>query len=458
MSKPDKSAAKNKTPSSKPLADEYGNFHYPADELASGGQGVVFRTTDADLAIKQPLDASCTPDKNANLRDRFQNIRLLPLPLRIPISLPLAILRDEPGYVMRLLNGMKPFSVLDLDGKTKAELREAVAAKKQEIPKWLAAITDKDKALLLLHYASTGSTRRRLLALSKCAAILARLHSAGLVYGDISNKNVFVSDPDSREVWLIDADNLRFERSEGGNAVYTSPYGAPEIVQGRDKNRPRTDCWAFAVMAFGALALCHPFIGKKVLEPDNNVAGWDAEPAADGAPSDLDEQAYAGYLPFIDDEDDDSNSAVSGLPRELVTTPGLRRLFQETFGVGRTQPHRRPAMAFWALELVKAFDQSLPCPNCKMSYFADNYEKCPYCDASRPAFACAKTNRWKVLIPADVKEFALTHRLCNPFSVEHNDDTEYEAVLDFAKKTAIPVRGTRPLPDGLTFEFFEAAK
>jgi len=455
MSEPDKTSAKT---APQPLADEYGNFHYVADQLARGGQGVVFRTTDGDLAIKQPLDASGNLDKNANLRDRFQNIRLLPLPPRIPISLPLAILRDEPGYVMRLLSGMQPFNVFDLNGRTMRELEEKLSAKDEKLPAWLAAIPDQDMALRLFHYADSGSTRRRLFALSRCACILARLHSAGLVYGDISPNNVFVGEGDSREVWLVDADNLRFEMAGGGNVVYTPHYGAPEVVQGRDQSRPRTDCWAFAVMAFGTLALCHPFIGKKVLQPDGDEGGWDAEPTPDGATADLDEQAYAGYLPFIDDEHDDSNSAVLGLTRELVTTPGLRRLFQETFGVGRTQPHRRPAMAFWALELVKASDQSLPCPNCKMSYFEDNCERCPYCDVSRPAFACAKTNRWKVLIPADVKEFALPHRLFNPFSVENNDDTEYEASMDFGKKIVKPVRGTNPFPADLSFEFVEAGK
>ena len=353
---------------------------------------------------------------------------------------------------------MKSFSVFDLNGKAKEELRAAVAANKQVLPKWLAAIPDMDLALLLFHYSNTGSTRRRLLALSKCASILARLHSAGLVYGDISPNNVFVGDGDSKEVWLIDADNLRFERSEGGNSVYTPHYGAPEIVQGHDQSRPRTDCWAFAVMAFRALVLCHPFIGKKVLEPDNDEDGWDSEAAPDGAPADLDEQAYAGYLSFIDDDEDDTNSAVSGLPRELVATLEIRRLFQETFGVGRKQPHRRPVMAFWALEMVKASDQSLTCPDCAMSYFADNCEKCPYCEAPRPGFARAKTPRWEVLIPANATEFALPHRLFNPFSVEHNDATEYEAVLNFAKKTVQPVRGTGPFPPNLSFEFVEAEK
>lgn len=444
----------NKTQAKKPLSDEYGNLHYLTEELARGGQGVVFRTMDADLAIKQPLDASGQPDKDANLRDRFQNIRLLPMPPHIPVSLPLAILRDEPGYVMLLLGGMRSFGIFDLDGKTKKKLEE----RKTELPQWLAGIPDKEMALRLFHYADTGSTRRRLFALSKCASILARLHSAGLVYGDISPNNAFIGQDFSREVWLIDADNLRFELASGGTSVYTPGYGGPEIVQGHDQSRPRTDCWAFAVMAFKMLALCHPFIGKKVLEPDDDEGGWDAEPVADGAPADLDEQAYAGYLPFVDDEDDDSNQGVGGLLRTLVATPGLRLLFQETFGAGRTQPHRRPVMGFWAFELAKAFDLSLGCHKCKMSYFADDKKKCPYCAAPRPAFIRARTPRWEVLIPDDATECALPHRLFHPFSFEHNDDAECEAVPDFESKALFPGRGAKPFPDNMTFEFVEATE
>jgi serine/threonine protein kinase len=440
--------------SSKPLSDEYGNMHHLADELARGGQGVVFRTKDADLAVKQPLDSSGQPDKNANLRDRFQEIRELPMPSRIPVSLPLAILRDEPGYVMRLLSGMKPFSVFDLDGRTKKELED----QKPALPQWLAGIPDNEMALRLFHYSNTGSTRRRLFALSKCASILARLHSAGLVYGDISTNNAFIGEASSRDVWLIDADNMRFEQLSGGISVYTPGYGAPEVVRVTDSTRPRSDCWAFAVMAFKTLALCHPFIGKKVLEPDVDEGRWDAEPVSDSAPADLDEQAYAGYLPFVDDEDDNSNQGIGGLPRELVATPRLRLLFQETFGVGRELPHRRPAMGFWALELAKTFDHSLECTKCKMSFFADNHKNCPYCGAPHPAFIRARTPRWEVLIPDSATEFVLPHRLFHPFSFEHNDDTECEAVLDFAAKTAFSFRGTKTFPENLTFDFVEAGK
>jgi len=447
------------TPVTRRLVDEYGNIHRPAAELARGGQGVVFRTTDADLAIKQPLDASGNPDKNANLCERFHSIRLLPLPSRIRISLPLAILRDEPGYVMRLLNGMKPFEAFEMNGTEQKALKDALEKESLLCPTWLAGIPDVKVRLRLLHYVRTGSTRRRLNALAKCASILAHLHSFGLVYGDISPKNVFVGDGDSPDVWLIDADNLRLEVHEGGSSVFTPHYGAPELVQGRDQARPRTDCWAFAVLAFQSLALSHPFIGRKVLEPEGDESGWDTDPPAPGeAPADVDEQAYAGHLPFIDDENDDSNAAVpgSGLPRALVTTPQLRRLFQETFGVGRTEPHRRPAMAFWAMELARAFDHSLNCRDCTMSYFVDAHSECPYCGTLRPAFVRAKTPRWELLIPANANECALPHRLFHPFSFEHNDDTEHEATLDWAKKGARPVRGTKPFPPDLSIEFVEA--
>lgn len=438
----------------KPLVDEYDNVHQMADELARGGQGVVYRTKDADLAVKQPLDAAGQPDKNANLRERFQHVRLLPIPRRIPVSLPLAILRDEPGYVMRLLNGMKPFASFDLDGRSKKKLED----QSQALPQWLTKIPDKDLALRLLHYAQTGSTRRRSLALAKCAAILARLHSAGLVYGDISTNNAFIGEDDTTDVWLIDADNMRLELPSGGVSVYTPGYGAPEVVQGRDQSRPRTDCWAFAVMTFKLLALCHPFIGKKVLEPEDEEDGWDADPAPNGTATDLNEQAFAGFLPFVDDENDDSNEGVGGLPRVLVATEGLRRLFQETFGAGRELPHRRPTMAFWTLELARAADQSLDCLECGMSHFADEYAQCPYCGAARPAFIRVKTPRWEILIPGGATEFRLPQRLFHPFSFEYFDNTAYEAMLNFAAKTAVPVRGTLPFPDNLTFEFVEGCK
>ena len=434
------------------LLDQYGNRYQLKDELARGGQGVVYRTSDADLAIKQPLGANGEPDRSSDLQQHFQNIRCLPLPPRIPVSLPLAVLRDEPGYVMKLLSEMAPFGAFELSGV----LREELAA--EPLPGWLAGIKDKNTALPLVHYAASGSTKRRLLALSKVAAILGRLHGSGLVYGDVSPNNCFLGEGDAPEVWLIDADNLRFELVGGGSSIFTPRYGAPEIVQGTDRSRPRTDVWAFSVMAFETLALVHPFIGQKVLDPDDDEGGWDAEPVAEGAPVDLDEQAYAGYLPFVDDEVDDSNRALSGLPRSLVLTAQLASLFQETFWAGRSKPWRRPAMAYWALELTRAHDQSISCPSCSMSYLAESHEACPYCGSHRPALAIAKTARWQMVVQSTGTEVKLPHRLFHTFSLELNWKTEYEALLDFSHGYATHLRGTEQLPGGLTFEFLEEVK
>ena len=429
------------------LIDEYENRHTIGKELARGGQGFVSRTDDEDLAVKQPLSS----DGGRSMKRLFQHIRTLPLPKNIPISMPLAILRDKPGYVMKLLNGMKPFSVFSLNGEQRAAMKD------EDIPAWLSGIPDKRFAQNLAYYAQTGSTRRRLYALYKCASILARLHNANIVYGDVSENNVFIGEGIPCDCWLIDADNMRYELPVGGSAVYTPRLGAPEIVRGLDASRPRSDCWAFAVMAFQMLTLWHPFIGKKVQEPEGD-SGWDAEPSPEGIPADLDEQAYAGYLPFIDDEDDDSNELPDGgLPRQLVLTPQLRRLFQETLGAGRLHPHRRPSMSFWALELARAFDLSVVCPNCRMSsLYGKESEVCPYCRTPLPVFAVARTGRWQMNLVSDgasAFEMPLPHRLFHPFSFESGDSPEYEAAVNLTDRTVAPVRGTAPFPSGLSFEF-----
>lgn len=433
------------------LSDQYGNRYQLASELARGGQGVVYRTTDPDLAIKQPLAADGEVDLASNMRNRYQKVRCLPIPPRVPISLPKAALRDEPGYVMQLLNEMEPFSTFHLSGENK----QAMAT--QTIPPWLEGLGDKDAALTLLHYARTGSTKRRLLALGKAAAVLARLHAAGLVYCDISPNNCFLSDATPPNVWLIDTDNLRFDVEDQGNSVYTPRYGAPEVVQGLRPSHPGSDCWAFAVMAFETLALVHPFIGEKALDQGDDAGGWDAESVATGSLGDPDEQAYAGKLPFIDDESDPSNRGMSGLPRALVLTTQLAHLFQEVFGPGRIDAWRRPAMAFWAIELTRAHDLSITCRKCSMS-FARDRKTCPYCRASRRGHAIVKTSRWHMVVDADTTEVKLPHRLFHPFSLESNDETLFEAVLDFANETAERARGTHTFPPGLTFEFVKGRR
>lgn len=371
--------------------DEYQNVHIQDKVLGQGGQGVVFRTKDPDLAIKLVTDESGTPvtDEESVERysKRFKRVRLLPLPENLNISVPATLLQNNAGYVMQLLSEMVPFSHFWLDGKS--------AEKIGDIPAWLSAMPE-NEAKKIVHYYRTGGLRRRLHALYKCASLLARLHGNGMVYGDISPNNIFISEGlDDSAVWLIDADNIRFEITAGGSVVYTPKYGAPELVQGKDGGRPSSDCHAFAVVAFYLVSLIHPFVGKKVDGTDEG--DWADE---ENGGEDVEDKAYAGLFPWVDDRNDDSNSSDSGLPRSLLLTEKLISLFEGTFGPGRTSPSLRPTIYHWPEALAQASDMTVTCPGCSMSYYYDfihpetEDHNCPYCKTQRPQMLILESYRW----------------------------------------------------------------
>ncbi len=373
--------------------DEYQNVHIQDKVLGQGGQGVVFRTKDPDLAIKLVTDESGTPvtDEESVERysKRFKRVRLLPLPESLNISVPAALLQNNAGYVMQLLSEMVPFSHFWLDGKSAEKIGP------DDIPAWLSAMPE-NEAKKIVHYYRTGGLRRRLHALYKCASLLARLHGNGMVYGDISPNNIFISEGlDDSSVWLIDADNIRFEITAGGSVVYTPKYGAPELVQGKDGGRPSSDCHAFAVVAFYLLSLIHPFVGKKVDGTDDG--DWADEENDD---EDIEDKAYAGLFPWVDDQDDDSNSSDSGLPRALLLTEKLTTLFEDTFGLGRTSPLLRPTIYHWPEALAQAADMTVTCPGCSMSYYYSfihpetKGHNCPYCKTQRPQVLILESYRW----------------------------------------------------------------
>lgn len=373
--------------------DEYQSVHIRDKVLGQGGQGIVFRTKDPDLAIKLVIDESGNPVTDEKLVDwyskRFKRIRLLPLPESLNISVPVALLQNNAGYVMQLLSEMVPFSHFWLDGKSAENICS------NDIPAWLSAIPE-NEAKKIVHYYRTGGLRRRLHALYKCASLLARLHGNGMVYGDISPNNIFISEGlNDSTVWLIDADNIRFEVAAGGSVVYTPKYGAPELVQGKDGGRPSSDCHAFAVVAFYLLSLIHPFIGKKVDGMDEG--DWADEENGDG---DVEDKAYAGLLPWVDDQNDDSNSSDSGLPRSLLLTEKMTMLFESTFGTGRASPWLRPTIYHWPEALAQASDMTVMCPGCLMSYYYDfihpetEGHNCPYCKTQRPQVLILESYRW----------------------------------------------------------------
>ncbi len=373
--------------------DEYQNVHNRDKVLGQGGQGIVFRTKDPDLAIKLVTDESGRPltdtESLKKYSQRLKKVRLLPLPEGLNLSVPAALLIDSAGYVMQLLSEMGSLSSFWLDGKSSENISE------KDIPDWLSVVPNHE-AKKIVHYYRTGGLRRRLTVLYKCAALLARLHGYGLVYGDMSPNNIFVSDGiEHSSVWLIDADNIRFEILSGGSGVYTPKFGAPELVQGLDGGRPSSDCHAFAVVAFYLLSLIHPFVGNRV---DGTAdVDWADEGNDD---EDVEEKAYAGFFPWVDDLNDNSNSTDSGLPRQLLLTDKLKTLFQRTFSEGRTCSWMRPTIYHWPEALAQATDSTIQCPGCDMTYYYDSRaietdeSKCPYCSCLSPRLMVLDSYDW----------------------------------------------------------------
>lgn len=309
--------------------------------LGHGGQGSVFAVRERNLAVK--ISNVQTHVARQRVRENIARVRRLPLD-GLNVARPLrALVEPQVGYVMELMTGMVPLQTL-------------VEVPREQVPNFAQ------------WYLETGSLLRRLRILSKAAGLFRDLHERGLAYGDASPHNIFISeDCAAFEVWLIDCDNI--VQGVSPRAVYTPGYAAPELLRGHVGADSLTDAWAFGVMTFETLCVLHPFDGDLV---------HDGEP-------ELEERAFRGEIPWVDDVDDRSNVASRGLPRKMALTRPLQSLAADCFGASRLDREQRPTVSAWAEKLSRAADQALVCPGCGSSYYV-NIAVCPWCDAPRPPF------------------------------------------------------------------------
>ncbi len=323
--------------------DQHGTAHELVAMLGRGGQGGVYTTTIPNVLVK--LVNKTDEDTVREWKQRFRWIMCQPLEA-LHIARPRAVI-DRPssraGYVMELMDGLVPL------GRLLVETRDC-----QRTGQGLTA------------FHQSGSVRRRFRLLAKLARQMAELHGRGLIYGDLSPHNVFVSaDNEHDEVWLIDCDNLSVLSRVSGARVYTPDYGAPEVMRGEAFIDPNTDSWSFGVIAFELLSMAHPLKGDKVNE---------------GEPE-LEEQALLGEFPWIDAPESEENRSSQGIPRILVTTKRLRALFERCFGAGRQDPGQRPSLAEWAEGFEAADAVTVLCPGCSASYVIRGAKECPFCGA-----------------------------------------------------------------------------
>lgn len=337
------------TATTRTVTDQNGVRYELAELLGRGGQGAVYAVKGGRLAAK--IITGGSPDRRERLRNQLMHVRRLPLG-DLALARPLEMLRPpHTGYVMDLLTGMTPAKTLLAPPKGQSPSED-----------W---------------YLGGGGLRRRFLLLGSAAHLLAQLHAKGLAYSDPSPANIFVSaSPDDHEVWLIDADNLQYESVKAAG-VFTPGFGAPELVAGTSGITTLSDAFAFAVLAYQTLTLAHPFIGDLV---------------SDGDP-DLEEQAFAGRFPWIDDPHDDRNRASFGVPRARVLSPRLVEAFAQAFGPGRADPASRPGASEWADRLFAAADATIRCRSCPATFFFTSAQ-CPWCGSPATTFVTTVFHLW----------------------------------------------------------------
>ena len=79
--------------------------------LGQGGQGEVLRVAD-DRYLAVKLAFTQDPQEIKDYQEHMSALRYLPLSPQLRLSMPLAILQDRAGYVMRLLGSMQPLKRL----------------------------------------------------------------------------------------------------------------------------------------------------------------------------------------------------------------------------------------------------------------------------------------------------------------------------------------------------------
>lgn len=343
--------------------DIYGRTHVISEEIARGGQGAVYRTLDSNIALKIEINLNTgeiVMDESNN--DKFDNIRILPIPENLNVTLPRAALKGCAGYVMTLLEDMESFSkAFD------KELEDLY------INQWLKDFVEDNEDFVkgFGSYIATGGKRRRILAYLKCACIIAKLHASGLVYCDFSPNNVFISsDMEYSNVWLIDADNLNYQSITIKGGYYTPGYAAPEVVK-RKGCTFYSDNYSFAVSLFWQLTGTHPFKGQLV-----------EEGIEDDFADNVEEKAYSGEFPWIADVEDDSNATETTIPYQSILSGKIMDCFERTFSQkGKGNRVLRTSMFEWAETLAYENDNTVKCHHCEMEYLPENEKHCPWCDS-----------------------------------------------------------------------------
>lgn len=215
-----------------------------------------------------------------------------------------------------------------------------------------------------------GGLRRRLYIGYQIAQAFYILHNKyNRAYCDISGNNILVvADKTKVSVCMIDIDNLYVPGTDKSGIMGTMRYMAPEIANNQMEPDILTDDYSLAVILFELLRAGHPYIGDKI---------------SNGSPE-MENNAYKGFYPYVDDDDNDFNRSSQMLPDDIVFTTKLRELFKKTFVDGNLNRMDRTTAFEFARACLEAANLLIKCKFCKSWYYPvdreGSHSVCPWCE------------------------------------------------------------------------------
>jgi serine/threonine protein kinase len=219
----------------------------------------------------------------------------------------------------------------------------------------------------------SGGLKRRLYLSYQIAMNFYILHRKNKAYCDISGNNILVAkDKLIASVCMIDIDNLYTPGCEKSGILGTLRYMAPEILNNQLPPDILTDDYSLAVIIFELLKCGHPYVGDFV----------------DESSPEIEDAAYKGMLPYVDDEGDTMNKSSSMLPSDVVFNSRLKDLFEKTFVIGKQNRMSRVTSRELAIACLEASNALIKCQKCGAWYFpypkikkVGGYE-CPWCETA----------------------------------------------------------------------------
>lgn len=380
------------------VKDVNGDIYTLDSVLGQGGQGMVCSTKDSSLAIKFVMNGeNILQDEKyyESYKNKINDVVIMNIDSDINLCHPYTML-EKPycGYVMHMLTELKPVSNLIYDPNSDNGLSD--------------------------FFLKTNGLKKRLEVLIELSRTLARLHSKGIVYCDISPNNVFYSNTDNfSKIWIIDCDNLKFT-SDQKHGIFTPGYGAPEVASNLTSNTIYSDCFSFAVLAFKILTARNPF--EVDYTDESSSDGWDASTTQLASK----DKIASNDIPWL--FENGTSDQLKAYFNHFLTKDMLS-LFEQTFGkTGRSVPTSRPSMREWYSCLKDIYLKITKC-QCGRYIFAGENE-CPFCH-EKPQF-----NYYGTLIEIYPKYKEATTSVTDELHKDDYNDLEFiEKTVDTISKT-----------------------